>query len=197
MWITWRHQDTDFNWPLTFAEKVELFYEQTLGWQLHIADVVANGGNIFPEVRDGVPVQETTVSVLPIRHSGFSVLQICLSHFETLGRYTGVTSDSKAAFVAGVNRVFPQFAALNFAKVLYRDTRCGLYHNVRSARVVVALLDKAVQYDPTTGRILICPELFPGVLKSHLDQFRDELLREERGALGKAFERQFDVDSRK
>ena len=123
MWITWRHQDTDFNWPPTFAEKVELFYEQTLGWQLHIADVVGNGGKIFPEVRDGVPVQETAVSVLPIRHSGFSVLHICLSHFETLGRYTGVTCGSKKAFVAGVNRVFPQFAASNFAEVLYLDSR--------------------------------------------------------------------------
>ena len=53
MWITWRHQDTDFNRPLKFSEKVEVFYQQTLGWQLHIADVVANGGKMFPEVRDG------------------------------------------------------------------------------------------------------------------------------------------------
>jgi hypothetical protein len=195
MWITWRHQDTDFNRPLEFAEKVEIFYHQTLGWQLHIADLVANGGKMFPEVKDGVPIKKTAGSVLPIRHSGFPVLQICLSYFETLGRYTGVTSGSKAAFVAGVKRVFPQYAASDFAKLLYNHARCGLYHNVRSTQVGVALLNEAVQYDSTKRRILICPERFPGVLKLHLDQFRNELLQNERKALGKAFEYQFDVDS--
>jgi hypothetical protein len=44
MWITWKHEETDFEAPLTFEQKVDVFYEQTLGWQLHIADLVANGG---------------------------------------------------------------------------------------------------------------------------------------------------------
>ena len=123
------------------------------------------------------------------------MLQICLSYFETLGRYTGVTSGSKVAFVAGVNRVFPQYATSNFAKLLYDHARCGLYHNLRSTRVGVTLLNEAVQYDSTTGRILICPERFPGVLKAHLEQFRNELLQKEQEALGRAFEHQFDVDN--
>jgi hypothetical protein len=49
MWTTWEHQDTDLTWPLTFEQKVALFYEQALGWQLHIADLVANGGTALGE----------------------------------------------------------------------------------------------------------------------------------------------------
>lgn len=35
MWITWKDKSEDLDWPLTFEQKVDLFYEQTLGWQLH------------------------------------------------------------------------------------------------------------------------------------------------------------------
>jgi hypothetical protein len=69
MWITWNHQDTDFQYPLTFEDKVEIFYQQTLGWQLHIADLLANGGQTFGD--------DTTIP--SVRHSGFAVLHICMS----------------------------------------------------------------------------------------------------------------------
>jgi len=52
LWITWKHEHTDFG-DLTFEQKVEIFYEQTLGWQLHIADLVANGGKTFGEFKQG------------------------------------------------------------------------------------------------------------------------------------------------
>lgn len=34
---------SNLSWPRAFDQKVDLFYEQALGWQLHIADLVANG----------------------------------------------------------------------------------------------------------------------------------------------------------
>jgi hypothetical protein len=75
MWITWKHETTDFPAQLTFEQKVEVFYEQTLGWHLHIADLVANGGTTFGEFKSGQPGYD----VKPIRHSGFAVVQLCLS----------------------------------------------------------------------------------------------------------------------
>jgi len=42
MWISWKHQETDYSFPLGFENKVEIFYDQILGWQLHIADLIAN-----------------------------------------------------------------------------------------------------------------------------------------------------------
>ena len=65
MWITWKHEDSDFGAPLTFEQKVEVFYEQTLGWQLHIADLVASGGTTFGEFKAGQPGYD----VQQIRHS--------------------------------------------------------------------------------------------------------------------------------
>src|SRR5688500_2766267 len=94
MWISWKHHSSDYPEPLTFEQKVEVFYEQTLGWQLHIADLIANGGTTFgeTEVRGGRrAVSSDGYEVSPIRHSGFAVLHICLSYFELIGSLTTST----------------------------------------------------------------------------------------------------------
>ena len=197
MWIAWNYQDTDFTWPLTFEQKVNLFYEQALGWQLHIADLVANGGTAFGEggQRDGKVVSS-------IRHSGLAVLQICLSYFETIGRYTGQRFGSEDAFCQGVYQVFPNLPTDNaeVAKAvhsLYRDARCGLYHNPRTARLGLRPMpeSEAIVYDCTNQLVMVCPEHLPRVLKDHLNRFRDALLDERNVKLRVAFERQFDKDS--
>jgi len=196
MWITWKHQDADLNWPLTFETKVELFCEQALGWQLHIADLVAKGGTAFGE---GGNRQGDKVA--PIRHSGFAVLQICLSYFETVGHYTAQPRGSKEAFRAGVLHVFPDLAkadsANQFIDVLYRDARCGLYHNVRTARVGLAKLsdEEPIAYDEQSKRVVIYPEGLPAKLKVHLGELRKGLLDESNTDLRQRFERKFDEDS--
>lgn len=198
MWITWKHQDRDLSWPLTFEQKVELFYEQSLGWQLHIADLVANGGVAFGE--GGEPDGKVVVS---IRHSGFAVLQICLSYFETIGYYTGEQGGSKAAFRKGVTEVFQDLATADpadmkaFVDALYKDARCGLYHNVRSARVGLGWPPEpeAVAYDRQDGRVVVSPERLPKVLMAHLDRFRNALLDHGNRQLREAFEARFDIDS--
>jgi len=197
MWITWKHQDRELSWPLSFEQKVELFYEQALGWQLHIADLVANGGNAF-----GEQGQREGTAVSSVRHSGFAVLQICLSYFETIGRYTGVGSGSKAAFGKGVLEVFPELAADTSDRTtavidsLYKDARCGLYHNVRSARVGLGWPPDgaAIAYDSPSARVVVNPERLPKVLKAHLERFCDALLNKENEALQAVFETRFDVD---
>lgn len=193
MWISWKHQDTELSWPLTFEQKVDLFCEQALGWQLHIADLVANGGTTFGEGK----------SVASIRHSGFAVLQICLSYFETIGHYTAEWSDSKAAFRQGVFEVFPDLRDSNpvivngFVEALYRDARCGLYHNVRTARAGLGQPPggEAMAYDGDSQRVVISPERLPGVLKAHLERLRAALLDEGNWELRTRFERKFDHDS--
>lgn len=198
MWITWKHQDTDLAWPLTFEQKVDLFYEQALGWQLHIADLVANGGTAFGEEGN----REGKV-VCSIRHSGFAVLQICLSYFETVGHYTAEPSGSKDAFRAGVLHVFPDLANADpvgvngFVEALYRDARCGLYHNVRTARVALGQPPNGapIAYDGHSQQVVISPERLPGSLKAHLERLRMALLDEGNPDLRARFERKFDEDS--
>src|SRR5437773_7887168 len=98
MWITWKHEDTDFVAPLTFEQKVDVFYEQTLGWQLHIADLVANGGTTFDEFKLG----KSGYAVSCIRHSGFAVLHICFSYIELVGSLVVPTRQSSTkTFEAG------------------------------------------------------------------------------------------------
>lgn len=198
MWIAWNCQDTDLSWPLTFEQKVGLFYQQTLGWQLHIADLVANGGTAYGEEGE----REGNV-VCSIRHSGFAVLQICLSYFETIGYYTGEESGSRAAFRKGVEEVFPNLltadtdVAKAFIDSLYEDARCGLYHNTRTARVGLGWPPEpvAIAFDQHERRVLINPERLPGVLKTHLEVFREALLNGRNQELRMAFERRFDRDS--
>lgn len=198
MWITWNYEDTQLSWPLTFEQKVDLFYEQALGWQLHIADLVANGGTAFGE--DGNRQGKIVPS---IRHSGFAVLQICLSYFETIGYYTGEQAGSKAAFRKGVKEVFPALAtgdperAKIFVDLLYRDARCGLYHNIRTARVVLGAPrgSDAVEFDDRNSRVVVSPERLPTVLKAHLEKSRYDLLDEQNRKLRATFERRFDRDS--
>jgi hypothetical protein len=67
--------------PLTYEQKVDVFYEQTLGWRLHIADLIANGGTTFGQCKPPQP----GYAVRSIWHSGFAVLHICLSYFELVG----------------------------------------------------------------------------------------------------------------
>jgi hypothetical protein len=39
MMISWKDRDTDIEWPLSTEKKIDIFYQQTLGWQLHDADL--------------------------------------------------------------------------------------------------------------------------------------------------------------
>ena len=193
MWVTWKHLSNQITQPLPFETKVELFEEAALGWQLHIADLVANGGTSFGENGN-----RTGQAVRAIRHSGFAVLQICLSYFETIGRYTGATGGSGQAFRAGVRHVL-QSAPANDALLdaLYEDARCGLYHNKRTARVVLAQPagGEAIAFDTANHRVIVSPERLPPMLKDHLKQYADDLRDPVNTTLRTKFETQFNADS--
>src|SRR5579863_3252854 len=95
MWLAWNIDSDEVAWPPpSVEEKVDIFYQRSLGWQLHIADMLANGGQ--PLGRNH--------SVERVEHSGFAVLQICLSYFETVGHYEKGCIGS-GAFKEGVRSV--------------------------------------------------------------------------------------------
>src|SRR5208282_16201 len=176
MWITWKDRDADLVWPITVEQKIEIFYQQIWGWQLHVADLIANGGS---PLGGGSEVQ-------PIRHSGFAVLQICLSYFETIGQYRALASGgSKKYFKAGARAVLPWPQNIpdemreQLLDLLYRGARCGLYHNSRTCRGVglgQPPNGEAMAYDPDAQVLVISPERLPDALKCHLKRYRTELL---------------------
>jgi hypothetical protein len=196
MWISWKHQRSDFQYPLAFSEKVEIFYEQTLGWQLHIADLIANGGTTFPQVNTGEP----GYPVKSIRHSGFAVLHICFSYFELIGSIVSSETSSTGRFNAGVKEAAPQiFLGTSddntLLRILYKGARCGLYHSARpGAPIGLGQPDdqKPIAFDPGTGKVVISPERLPPTLKAHLEKFKSQLLDPGNRDLRRRFEARFD-----
>ncbi len=194
MWITWKDQDADLACPITVEQKIGIFYEQIRGWQLHVADLIANGGSPLGG--------EAEVQRIP--HSGFAVLQICLSYFETIGKYRGLATGVRGAqFKAGVQSVFPELRNVacevreKLLDTLYVGARCGLYHNSRTCRGVGLAQPpngEAMAYDPDEQVLAISPERLPHALKGHLERYRAELLDPNNTDARQCFERQFDKD---
>jgi hypothetical protein len=194
MWITWMQQDSELSWPPLFEQKVEIFYQRALGWQLHVADLLANGGQALGE----------SFSVQPLRHSGFAVLQICLSYFETIGQYEQrkpSTKKSTEYFKEGVRSVFPQLLARHGKHVeglltkLYKGARCGLYHNSMTMPGVGLGQPSdgtPIAFDPSANRLAISPERLTTALKNHLEQYRTQLLDPKNTNLRLKFEERFD-----
>lgn len=203
MWIAWNINSDDIRWPpTTVEEKAGIFYQSALGWQLHIADMLANGGQTLGTSDDTDPVE----------HSGFAVLHICLSYFETIGHYEDGASPAAGNgvkgyfFKQGVRSVLPQLAAdygeEEVKKLLHRlyvGVRCGLYHNSMT-EVGVGLGPPSpsgapIAYDPKTKALTVNPQLLPRILKEHLAQFRVRLLDPANEDLRRSFEKRFDEDN--
>jgi hypothetical protein len=201
MKIAWNIDSKEIQWPPpTIEEKIRIFYARTLGWQLHIADLLANGGQ---------PLGKSD-HIDPVEHSGFAVLHICLSYFETIGHYEH--GDPPAAgvkgyfFKEGAKSVLPQLALdygeEEFKQLLHRlyvGVRCGLYHNSMT-KVDVGLGPPShsgapIAYDPETKALTVNPQLLPQALKEHLEQFRTRLLDARNTDLRKRFRERFDEDN--
>src|SRR5260221_277950 len=194
MLITWKQRKSDMAWPPRLEEKVEIFYQRALGSQLHIADLLANGGEPLGE----------SFSVQRLHHSGFAVLQICLSYFETIGQYEQrkrTTKTSTAYFKEGVRSVFPQLLTHHGKRVeglltkLYKGARCGLYHNSMTMPGVGLGQPSdgtPIAFDPSANRLALSPERLTTALKNHLEQYRAKLLDPKNADLRVKFESRFD-----
>lgn len=193
MKITWKHERTAFPSQLSFDQKVEVFYEQAWGWQLRVADLMANGGE---PIGGGAKLDVIT-------HSGFAVLQVCLSYFETIGQCQAA-GRSAVCFKAGVRAVFPSLASEDSEFVdslldqLYTDARCGLYHSSRTRRGVGLGRPPegaAMAYDATRRVLIISPERLPRALIKHLEAYREALLDGGNVAGRAGFEQWFDREA--
>jgi len=199
MMITWTHDNRKIAWPPSFEQKVEIFYQRVLGWQLHIADLISNGGKPMSH-------EHNIADISSVPHSGFAVLQICLSYFEMVAQYQRKkpkTTDSED-FKAGVHAVFPALSKGNqadvdaFLAMLYKNARCGLYHSSMT-RDGVGLGQPghgiAMAFIPSHKQLVIDPHVLPKALKKHLASYRDELLDPNNKELRQKFEAMFDKDN--
>lgn len=163
-YISPRFTTDDFpDGPKTIEDKLKVFEDRVRGWQLGIA--------LQTIERD--------------RHSGFAVLHIVTSYFEMIAMYIGgpaLMMGSKRYFRAGVMAVFPELAREKkrhvrwFVNSLYKNVRCGLYHEGMTRTGIVLTGDTTQPYrfedlGSGTSRITINPKLLVEHLCNHFDSY--------------------------
>jgi len=193
-YITWKHLATELRADSPIEKKIEIFDHRVWGWQLHVAELLVNGG----DHHDGLKKAEE------IPHAGFATLLILLSYFEMIARYeTGNTGEdqSRDVFVNGFLSVFPEvknypyMATRHFLNALYKEVRCGLYHmSIPGRGVAIARQKTAIAYNPDTRQIVIDPHQLPAALTNHFKNYVARLRDSTQGELRKAFEKRFKHD---
>ena len=184
MWITPYHQDTDFHNPPTFDEKITIFYEQTIGWQLEIAEQVIDN----------------------IQNSGYAVLSIIINYFEKISKYKSGFADnrqSKVHFKAGVGMVFPplkQIPAIAMDSLLdamYDGVRCGLYHSGQASLKIIlnGEIEAPIAYSDTFDKLIISPRRLVTALEMDLEYYVKRLRDTTNTQLRTNFEQRFDYDA--
>lgn len=171
------------NDPLTIEEKLKVFRDRVCGWQLDIArETIEQNGD-----------------------SGFAVLHIVTSYFEMIAMYIngpGRMGSSKY-FKAGVNAVFPELRTEKkrhvrwFLRSLYKNLRCGLYHQgmTRAGVILTGDLDQPYRFEDLgsgASRIIINPKLLVDRLHDHFNSYI-ETVEDPANATGRAnFQAMFD-----
>lgn len=195
MMITWKHNEASFTAPWSLDNKIEIFETRVFGWQLHQADLMANGGTDL----HGKATQ-------PIADSGFAVLQICLSYFEMIAKYRdGIvhTRQSGTYFKKGIGWVFPQFDTATYPAMeplldkLFEGGRCGLYHASMTHPGIAVRGGTAdsIVLDAPSNHLLLNPHKLPIDLKAHLNSYVTALRDTTQTILRTAFETRFDSDN--
>lgn len=190
------HYDTDFPNGLSLEQKIEVFSARVQGWQLDPAHRLINSD----------------------MHSGFAVLHILTSYFETIAQYyRGELSgrSSKEFFKFGFKKFLEATRITvisdkpeneNTLSVrenevdkmlddLYTSIRCGLYHSglVKSNVMINGNFSFALAYDLRNGYFHLNPQQLPSAKKAHLHQYVGELRNPQNDELRRNFERVFDV----
>jgi hypothetical protein len=174
---------------LTQDDKIDIFHERVIGWQIDIADAVANG------IRD----KEGKIEKGAIEDSGFAVLDILLSYFEMIAKYKDGycdVGDSGKYFEKGFNMVFPQFEKECpwLARKMYTNARCGLYHHGMTEEDIILTGSISSPIKPLADKkIVINPHILVLALREHFGTYIEELRNDK--DFRRNFEKRFDYDN--
>jgi hypothetical protein len=192
MWITPNYQDTCFSWPLSLDDKIKVFEDRVLGWQLGIANMCING-----VAANGTVAQ-------PVPHSGYAVLQIVLSYFEMITQFilgSAERGKSKHYFMEGVRSVFPELRNApsdlveSLLEILYSYGRCGLYHSGMTGGRIILSGDPEMAFilDIQYKRLIINPHKLVPLLIEHLHTYCATLRDLDNADLRANFEKRFEA----
>jgi hypothetical protein len=115
-YISRNYLNTSFPDP-SIDEKIEVFEDRVIGWQIEIAETI-----------------EKLIRTEPsMHHAGYALVSVLFSCFEMMAQFIeGKPSDggSKKAFVRGFKYVYPGTKLMD-AEIegIYSKIRCGMYHD--------------------------------------------------------------------
>jgi hypothetical protein len=175
------HISSDFDYPLSLNNKIEVFIARVNGWQIGPA----------LDFRDN-----------NIPHRGFAQLLIVSSYFEMIGKYRGGFTGENSSykyFKEGLLYTFPEISPdeNDLLKAFYKSVRNGLYHVGMTKSNVI--LDDSVQgsfgYSHELNYIRISPDRFVEDIQIRFNIFTEELLNPKNVNLRENFEKRFDSDN--
>lgn len=190
-WVSPTIKKCDLTFPLSLDDKIRVFEDRVLGWQLRIADELYSGvedagGNRIPSL---------------IKHNGFAVLYIILSYFEMIPKFeAGNFSEvSGIWFKRGVMAVLPEVAGnpdeISILSGMWKGARNGLYHSAMTKKnVFISGEANCLDYDQANKQLTINPG---ALARRSIVHFKDYIARVRNPAnvtLRKNFEAKFDKE---
>ena len=139
-------RDTDFPSGPTIDDKIKVFEDRVLGWQIEIAQEIRrqmeSGGD------NGI-----------FRHAGYALVSLLFSYFEMIAQYidgTPSNGGSKATFVRGFKDVF-HGTTLTPTQIeeVYKRVRCGMYHDgfTKFGTLIGSEFNPTVSFENSTVKI--------------------------------------------
>lgn len=187
MKISPKYSHDSFGPDPTLDDKIAVYEDRVLGWQLDIAELIRS------EIENAPPGSQW-------QHAAFGLLNCLVSYFEMIAQYrSGRSSSGKSGqfFRDGLEEVFPRSFKPDEMEAIYSGVRCGLYHNAMTKRRVVLSGDfpNAVNTGlDASGDIvaLINPHRLSPVLVKHFQEYVAKLRDPSNTTLRSNFEQFFD-----
>jgi len=128
------------------------------------------------------------------RNKGFIVLMICLSYIEGVEQYRqGISSNgqSRRFFVDSMERIYPNNYNQQDLGDLYREARCGLFHNGMVQGRIIINNSFPISLSFNNGDIEISPSKFLRDIKTDFQNFIQELRNQNNTQLRNNFDNMF------
>lgn len=143
--------------PFDIDDKIYIYERQVNDWFLNVAENLIKYKN---------------------KNKGFVVLMICLSYLEGVEQYRqGTSSNNNSAqfFKQAINKIYPQKFTDNQLSSLYKEARCGLFHDgmTRSRIIINNSFQEGIQINNTD--IKISPSKFLNDIKHDFQSYLNEL----------------------
>jgi hypothetical protein len=164
--ISRRFTDSDFGGDPNLDQKIDIFEDRVMGWQIDIAEELHR-------LIDDPSNHGTT-----IQHAGFAILLVLFSYFEMITQYKrGTDSHGRSTdfITKGLEDVFPRKFNRNERRDIAELVRNGLYHSTFTKKGV--LLDGKYPESLAIqgGVVLVNPHKMVDDIKSHFENYIADL----------------------